>query len=70
MSKKKESGNPSEVPEPDKNPEVKPGARPEQPALPDEEPKTMPEIEPETASPAEIPVPPQKTIPGTFNRLV
>jgi hypothetical protein len=64
MGKTKKPGNPFEVPQPDRNPEVKPDAIPEKPALPEEEPEIVPEEEPEEPggpSPAEIP-PPGKDI--------
>jgi hypothetical protein len=60
MSKKKKPGNPSEIPQPDKNPEIKPGKRPEEPVLPEEDPEIIPEKEPDEPSPAEIPIPPKK----------
>ena len=60
MSKKKKPGNPSEVPQPDKDPEIRPAVRPEEPVLPEKDPEIIPEKEPDEPSPAEIPVPPKK----------
>gem|GEM_PF-1525328 len=59
MSKIKKPGNPSEVPKPDREPEIKPDI-PEKPVLPEEEPEIQPEREPGEPSPAEIPVPKAK----------
>jgi hypothetical protein len=60
MSKTKKPRSPSEIPQPDRNPEVKPGVFPENPVLPEEEPEIVPEEEPEEPgepAPAEIPKP-------------
>lgn len=51
MSKKKQPDKPSEIPQPDKDPEIKPGNQPE------EEPGIIPEEEPSEPSPGEIPLP-------------
>ena len=59
MSKKTKPGEPSEVPQPDTDPEIKP-LGPEQPVLPEKDPEIIPEKEPDEPSPAEIPVPPKK----------
>jgi hypothetical protein len=53
MSKIKKPADPSEVPQPSKDPEIKPAANPEGP-MP-EEPEFIPEKEPAEPSPAEIP---------------
>ncbi len=58
MSKEKKPENPSEIPKPDRNPEIKPSIRPEEPVLPEEDPEIIPEKEPEEPSPGEIPMPP------------
>ncbi len=62
MSKKKKPEDPSEVPQPDKNPEIRPSTTPEEPVFPEEDPEIIPEKEPDEPSPAEIPLPP-KNIP-------
>ncbi len=59
MSKIKKSPDPSELPQPNRNPEIKPGTIPEDPVLPEEEPATIPEKEPDEPSPSEIPLPPK-----------
>lgn len=59
MSKTKKPEKPSEIPKPDKDPEIRPEI-PEKPVLPEEDPEIEPEREPEEPgepSPAEIPVP-------------
>jgi len=53
-------GNPSEVPPPDKTPEIKPDL-PEKPLLPAEEPEIQPEKEPAEPPPGEIPLPKAKS---------
>lgn len=56
MSKKKPR-NPREIPQPGKQPEIKPDV-PDNPAPPEEEPEIIPDAEPgEPLSPGEIPVP-------------
>jgi hypothetical protein len=57
MSKKNKPGEPSEVPKPDKNPEIQPSIRPEEPVLPEEDPEIIPEKEPVEPAPGEIPAP-------------
>jgi hypothetical protein len=60
MSKTKKPRNPAEVPQPDRDPEIKPGKTPGNPVLPEEDPEIVPEKEPEGPggpSPAEIPPP-------------
>ena len=48
---------PSEIPSPDKSPEVKPVHIPESPLLPEEEPEHIPEEEPMPTPHPEIPLP-------------
>ena len=60
MGKIKKPRNPFEVPQPDRDPEIKPGTIPENPVMPEEDPEIIPEKEPEEPggpSPAEIPPP-------------
>lgn len=56
MSKKK-PGKPREIPQPEKQPEIKPDV-PDNPVRPGEEPEIFPDAEPgEPSSPGEIPLP-------------
>lgn len=58
MPVKKEPGKPSETPLPEKNPEIKPPAEPEEPhVIPEEDPGTIPDEEPFAPSPDEVPPP-------------
>lgn len=59
MSQIKKPTKPSEIPQPDKDPEIKPDI-PEKPVMPEEDPEIEPEEEPEEPSPPsppEIPAP-------------
>ena len=57
MPKKKQPGNPSEVPSPEKHPEIKP-ADPEEPLnIPEEDPDIVPDEEPFEPPPYEVPPP-------------
>ncbi|MBS1600212.1 MAG: hypothetical protein JST75_18435 [Bacteroidetes bacterium] len=55
MSHKKKYIQPAEVPQPDRNPEIKPDALPEEPSIPADDPDIAPETEPREPSPLEIP---------------
>jgi hypothetical protein len=53
---------PSEIPPPDRDPEVKTDFMPEEPELPEKEPEISPEREPDEPFPPEVPVPPKKEV--------
>ena len=60
MAKRIKPGEPAEIPQPGKNPEIKPATTPEEPVWPEEEPAIIPEEEPDEPSPGEIPIPPKE----------
>lgn len=58
MPKKKQPGKPSEIPKPEKHPEVIPPADPEEPlTVPEEDPEIIPDEEPFEPPPYEVPEP-------------
>ena len=57
MAKKKEPGKPPENPSPEKYPEIKPQADPEEPIIPGKDPDIIPIEEPFETPPYEIPPP-------------
>ena len=58
MPKKKQPGKPSEIPLPEKHPEIKPPVDPEEPlSTPEEDPEIIPEEEPVEPPPYEVPPP-------------
>ena len=57
MAKKKKTGKPFEIPSPEKHPEIKPPAEPEEPIIPEEDPDVIPDEDPGEKPPYEIPPP-------------
>lgn len=57
MANKKETGEPLEIPEPAKEPEIKPVADPNEPATPKEAPNRIPVENPFETRPNEFPSP-------------
>lgn len=57
MAKTKKKQKETEVPAPDKSPEVKPYKDPEEPVIPEFEPDSIPEEDPLKTPPYEVPAP-------------
>ena len=58
MPKRRNPGNPFEVPDPGRRPEISPRTVPEEPhVVPEEDPDAIPDEEPEELPPYEIPPP-------------
>jgi hypothetical protein len=58
MPDKKKPKEPSEIPQPNKTPEIRPDYQPETPIYPDQDPGTVPQKQPDNPWPEKEPEPP------------